>query len=103
VPNRGGAAACRARTGSLRKDVLAGVLDGLLDLFRERVLSFDTAAARSYAQLATRARAAGNGFPTPDGYIAAIASANGFAVATRDTSPFEAAGIPVINPWATTA
>jgi len=34
-----------------------------------------------------------------DGQIAAIAKVNGFAVATRDTSPFEAAGIPVINPW----
>jgi len=36
---------------------------------------------------------------TADGYIAAIAAANGFAVATRDTSPFEAAGAAVINPW----
>jgi predicted nucleic acid-binding protein len=31
--------------------------------------------------------------------IAAIASAKGFMVATRDTSPFEAAGVPTINPW----
>ena len=29
----------------------------------------------------------------------AVALANGFAVATRDTSPFEAAGVNVINPW----
>ncbi len=82
-----------------RKDALAGTLDGLLELFGSRVLPFDAEAARCYAQLATKARAAGNGFPTPDGYIAAIAVANGFALATRDTSPFEAAGVPVINPW----
>lgn len=82
-----------------RKDALAGTLDGLLELFGSRVLPFDAEAARCYAQLATQARAAGKGFPTPDGYIAAIAVANGFAVATRDTSPFEAAGVPVINPW----
>ncbi|TSC21595.1 type II toxin-antitoxin system VapC family toxin, partial [Pseudomonas sp. ST1] len=25
--------------------------------------------------------------------------ANGFTVATRDTGPFEAAGLNVINPW----
>jgi predicted nucleic acid-binding protein len=34
-----------------------------------------------------------------DGFIAAIAAEHGFPVATRDTSPFEAAGIPVIDPW----
>jgi len=31
--------------------------------------------------------------------LAAVALANGFAVATRDTLPFEAAGVNVINPW----
>lgn len=35
----------------------------------------------------------------PDGYIAAIAVTHGFAVATRDSSAFEAAGITVIDPW----
>jgi predicted nucleic acid-binding protein len=42
---------------------------------------------------------AGKGFPLPDGYIAATAMVHGFVVATRDTGPFEAAGLPVINPW----
>lgn len=35
---------------------------------------------------------------TADGYIAASAAANGMMVATRNTSPFEAAGVDVINP-----
>lgn len=82
-----------------RKNALAEMLDSLLELFQGRILPFDTDAARHYAQLATKARAAGKGFPTPDGYIAAIAVAHGFTVATRDTGPFEAAGVPVINPW----
>lgn len=34
-----------------------------------------------------------------DALIAAIALANGFAMATRDTTPFERAGLKVINPW----
>jgi predicted nucleic acid-binding protein len=34
-----------------------------------------------------------------DGCIAAIARVHAFSVATRDTSPFEAAGLAVINPW----
>ena len=82
-----------------RKKALTGMLHGLLDLFGDRILSFDTKAARAYAQLAASARSVGKGFPIPDGYIAAIAVANGFVVATRDTGPFEAAGMTFINPW----
>ena len=82
-----------------RQDRLAVALHGVLELFAGRILSFDTDAARRYADLAVRARAAGKGFPTPDGYIAAIAAAHSFAVGSRDTSAFAAAGLTVINPW----
>ena len=46
-----------------------------------------------------RARAAGHMFTFADGQVAAIAAAHGFTVATRDTVPFAAAGVPVIDPW----
>ena len=82
-----------------RKDLLAKALDGLMGLFRDRVLPFDIDAARRYAELAVRAKTAGQGFPTPDGYIAAIAVSRGFIVASRDTAPYEAAGVSVIDPW----
>jgi predicted nucleic acid-binding protein len=82
-----------------RKEMLAQALDGLMGLFRDRVLPFDIDAARRYAELAVTARAAGRGFPTADGYIAAIAASRGFIVASRDTAPYEAAGVKVINPW----
>ena len=82
-----------------RKDRLTLALDGLLGLFKDRVLPFDTDAARHYADLAVTARSAGRGFPTPDGYIAAIAASRGFIVASRDTAPYEAAQVTVINPW----
>lgn len=82
-----------------RKDRLTEALDGVMELFADRVLPFDVAAARHYADLAVKARAAGKGFPTPDGYIAAIAASRRFAVATRDTSAFDAAGVAVINPF----
>lgn len=85
-----------------RKDKLTAALDGVLELFADRILPFDTRAARRYAELAVRARAAGRGFPTPDGYIAAIAATHDFAVASRDTSAFTAAGLAVIDPWGTT-
>ena len=82
-----------------RKEMLAEALDGLMGLFRDRILSFDADAARHYAELAVTARACGRGFPTPDGYIASIAVSRGFIVASRDTAPYEAAGVTVINPW----
>lgn len=82
-----------------RKDNLTAALEGLLALFAARILPFDTAAAQRYGELAAKARTAGRGFPTPDGYIAAIAATQGFIVATRDSSAFAAAGLQVINPW----
>lgn len=71
----------------------------VLPLFAGRVLPFDLACTQAYAALMAKARSAGLAIATAEGYIAAIAAANGFAVATRDTSPFEAAGTAVINPW----
>jgi hypothetical protein len=82
-----------------RRNSLTRALEGLLELFGGRVLPFDTDAARHHAALAVAARNAGRGFPTPDGYLAAIAASRGFMVASRDTSPYEAGGLPVVNPW----
>ncbi len=82
-----------------RKDMLSETLDGLVELFRGRILPFDIDAARKYAELAVKARTAGRGFPVPDGYIAAIAVLQGYQVASRDMAPFEAANVDVINPF----
>lgn len=89
----------RALPAGKRKHMLDRALTELLELFKGRVLPFDTDAARRYADLAVTARNGGRGFPTPDGYIAAVAASRGFIVASRDTSPYEAAGVKVINPW----
>ena len=69
-------------------------------LFGSRVLSFDAAAAAAYAEVVSRARSSGRAIGVADGQIAAIATAHGLIVATRDVAPFEAAGVPVVNPWA---
>ena len=71
----------------------------LLPMFANRVLPFDMACTKAYAELLVTSRAAGLAVETADAFIAAVALANGFAVATRDTTPFEAAGLNVINPW----
>lgn len=82
-----------------RKNELNQILNGIVDMFAGRVLAFDAEAALHYAELAVAARNAGKGLPTPDGYIAAFAKSHNFAVATRDESPFKAAGLNVVNPW----
>ena len=82
-----------------RKLRLEETVDGLADMYKGRILGFDLDAAKTYAQLAVLAKSKGHGFPTADGYIAAIAAAKQFTVASRDTGPFVAAGLQVINPW----
>jgi len=89
----------RALPAGKRKNMFDRAMNELLKLFQDRVLPFDTDAARHYADLAVTARTGGRGFPTPDGYIAAVAASRGVIVASRDTSPYEAAGVAVINPW----
>lgn len=84
-----------------RKEGLAAALHELLaELFGARILPFDRAAAEEYARLLGRARSAGHAISMADGQIAAIAATQGFTVATRDTAPFVAVGVPVIDPWA---
>jgi predicted nucleic acid-binding protein len=83
-----------------RKAGLAVALSELLTtLFGTRVLPFDQQAAQMYAGRVSRAREAGRPISMADGQIAAIAAVHGFTVATRDTAPFVAAGVPGINPW----
>lgn len=71
----------------------------VLPTFVGRVLPFDLACTSAYAQVLAMVRKTGSGIETADACIAAVAFANGFAVATRDTHPFQAAGLTVINPW----
>lgn len=71
----------------------------VLPTFAGRVLPFDLNASQAYADLMARARAGGKAIGKADGYIAATATACGLMVATRDISPFEAAGLKIVNPW----
>jgi len=83
-----------------RRATLTVRLDGLLTrLFGTRILPFDMPAARAYAQLAAGSRSRGRMVGLADGQIAAIAFSRGYTVATRDTGPFRAMGVPVIDPW----
>ena len=69
-------------------------------LFSGRVLPFDAAAARVYADIACRRRVEGRPISQLDCQIAAIARSRGMSVAARDVDGFSGCRIDVINPWA---
>lgn len=71
----------------------------VLPVFKGRVLAFDLGVSQAYADLMSQARAQGKAIAMADGYIAATARTHGLMVATRDASPFETAGLKVVNPW----
>jgi toxin FitB len=83
-----------------RKNNFKLALTHLLNqFFSGRILSFDQQAAMVLPDLLAKARTEGKSISVADGQIAAIAKTHNFTVATRDTTPFLALGIPVINPW----
>lgn len=86
--------------GKRKRGLDAALTEVVSGLFGSRILPFDQAAAKAYALVVSRARTAGRAIGAADGQIAAIALVHGFTVATRDAAPFEAAGVPVIDPWA---
>ena len=85
--------------GKRRSRLEARISEVIASFGVRRILGFDEPAARLFAVLVARARAAGHGIGVADGQIAAIAGVRGFSVATRETAPFIAIGIPVIDPW----
>ena len=85
--------------GKRREGVGAALAALIAKLFGVRILPFDEDAARTYATLVARARAKGVALSVADAQIAAIAASKEFTVATRDTAPFVAAGVPIVDPW----
>jgi hypothetical protein len=82
-----------------RRESLTASIDRVLDLFRDRTLCFDIEAAEHLARIAVECEKSGKPATAPDAYIAAVAAARGFAVATRNVGHFEHTGVGVINPW----
>lgn len=67
--------------------------------FLDRILPFDSAAARAFAQIAAERRLSGRRISEFDAQIAAIAHSRAAAVATRNVQDFADCGIEVISPW----
>lgn len=87
-------------SGRRKATLQNAMIENTAALFGDRLLSFDVAAAGTYAEIMGTTRRAGRAIGVADGQIAAIAAAHRLTIATRDAAPFEAAGVPVVNPWA---
>ena len=83
-----------------RRDALDQALRSQLEpLFAGRILQFDAQAAETFARVHANALANGDTISFADCAIAAIALANGFALATRNVRDFKGTGVALLNPW----
>ena len=83
-----------------RRDMLEASMTRWLDLgFGERILPFDSAAAREYAEIAAERRRAGRPIGEADCQIAAISHSRGAVLVTRNVRDFEDTGVDVVDPW----
>ena len=85
-----------------RRDALVSAIEAILrEDLDDRILPFDSAAAREYADIAAVRRAAGRPVAPADCQIAAIARSCGMLLASRNVRDFEGIDIEVVNPWGT--
>ena len=85
--------------GRRRNELEAAMLRWLDTGFAERILPFDSAAARDYADIAAGRRSAGRPIAPADCQIAAIARSRAMVVATRNVRDFGDVGVEVVDPW----
>lgn len=67
--------------------------------FNQRILPFDTNAARIWADIVSERRHSGLPISHFDAQIAAVSRSHGAQLATRNTGDFIHCGIKLINPW----
>lgn len=83
-----------------RREALAAKAGTLFDsVLRDKVLPFDSSAAKSYALIESGRRRAGRPISTFDAQIAAVVVANGGRLATRNVDDFVDCGVDIIDPW----
>jgi predicted nucleic acid-binding protein len=90
-------------TAGRRRDALLDALRRVVLEFSERLFDFNVAAAWAYGRILAAARRAGQPMALPDAAIAAIALANGCALATRNIKDFTTTGLELVDPWRTEA
>jgi toxin FitB len=85
--------------GTRRASLQRAVMAIFEQEFTDRILPFDSAAARAFADIATKRLAVGRPIAALDAQIAAIARSRGATLATRTVDDYADCGIAVISPW----
>lgn len=88
------------REGATRKSAdLRAWLETVLHLYGDRILAFDTPAARIAGGLSDRARGQGQAPGLGDIIIAATARLHGLTILSRNVRHFAPLGVPVFDPF----
>ena len=74
----------------------------LRPMFEDRALEITEDIMLKWRLLVEEGRKIGHTFSQPDLIIAATALHHGLTIVSRDTSEYEKASVPVLNPWITT-
>ena len=72
----------------------------LRPMFEDRVLEIGEDIMLKWRLLVDEGRKSGHTFSQPDLIIAATALHHGLTIVSRDTSDYEIANVPILNPWA---
>lgn len=76
--------------------------NSLRPMFDDRTLEITEDIMLKWRLLVESGRKSGHTFSQPDLIIAATALHHGLTVVSRDTSEYEQANVPVLDPWVTT-
>jgi predicted nucleic acid-binding protein len=82
-----------------RAELTTWLANDVRPLFEGRVLLVTEDVLFRWRLLVEGGRRTGHTFSQPDLIIAAIALQHGMTIVSRDTSEYEKAGVPVLNPW----
>lgn len=93
------AGVCKLPEGRRRAELSDLVGNQTRLVFERRILNFEMQAAEAFGPIHARAFAVGNPIAFADCAIAAIASAHGFILATRNVRDFKGTGVKIFNPW----
>ncbi len=85
--------------GKRRQQLTKAFQAVIAEAFSHRIISFDEAAASMYGELMAQRQKMGRPMAIGDCQIAAIASARGYILATRNVRDFEDCGLTLVNPF----
>jgi predicted nucleic acid-binding protein len=85
--------------GKKRNALLLWIETGIKADFADRILPVDIAVMERWAELQIATQRAGRRLPLMDSLLAATALAHGLTLATRNLADFQAAGVPLLDPW----